>query len=47
MSIFTAIFRALKNTLVPGLVLQFFALIILLVYFLCLVQVFILISLVR
>lgn len=33
MSIFTAIFQALKNTLVPGLVLQFFALIILLVYF--------------
>lgn len=34
MAISAAIFSALKNTLVPGLVLQFFALIILLVYFL-------------
>jgi hypothetical protein len=34
MAISTAILAALKNTFVPGLVLQFFALIILLVYFL-------------
>ncbi|HMU68119.1 MAG TPA: hypothetical protein PKE57_13265, partial [Cellvibrionaceae bacterium] len=33
MSIFASIVAALKNTFVPGLVLQFFALIILLVYF--------------
>lgn len=33
MSIFASIFLALKNTLIPGLVLQIFALIILLVYF--------------